>query len=113
MYKFNIDQFATPARIKHCIIKDVQGAKSKTYSEPDTEQISVNFKTYGGTEELHNGTLVILDTATVTTWYNPDIKAGDRIVLDDGSEWDIKNTPENLERRNQFMQFRVQRVGGY
>ena len=113
MYKFNIDQFATPARIKRCIIKDVQGAKSKTYSEPDTEQISINFKTYGGTEELHNGTLVILDTATVTTWYNPDIKAGDRIVLDDGSEWEIKNTPENLERRNQFMQFRVQRVGGY
>ena len=113
MYKYNVDQLATPAWIRTCTIKNVQGAKSKTYSEPGSEPIFVNFKSKGGTEAVHNGALVILDTATVTTWFNPDIKAGDRLVLDDGSEWDIKNTPENLERRNQYMQFTVQRVGGY
>ena len=43
------------------------------------ETIYINFKSYGGTESAVNGVISVIDTALITTWYRPDIKANCRI----------------------------------
>jgi hypothetical protein len=45
-------------------------------------------------------------------WFNPDIKAADRIKLQDGSCWEIISDPENIEMRNMYLKFKVQRQNG-
>jgi len=70
-------------------------------------------KTYGGTEKIINGVLVIEDTATIETWYRPDIKANCQIALDKDTVYDILGEPENINKRNQILKFKVKRhVGG-
>ena len=50
-----------------------------------------SFKTYGGTENMSNGVYTVFDT---------------------GEIWDVISNPENIDMRHQFMQFKVQKVGG-
>ena len=71
-----------------------------------------SFKTYGGTERDVNGVYSIEDTANIETWYRPDIKSDCRIKLETGEIYDIINEPEDIERRHQFMKFKVKRVKG-
>lgn len=72
-----------------------------------------SFKTYGGTETDVNGLHSILDTANIETWFRPDIKSDCRIArANDGAIFDIINEPENINMRNQFLKFKVQRVKG-
>lgn len=71
------------------------------------------FKTYGGTEKTVDGIYSISDTAVVETWYRPDIKSDCIIALaDTGEKFEILNEPENIDRRNQFLKFKVQRIKG-
>lgn len=111
MYKVNVDQFATHALLQPCIKESVVGGTKKTYSEEKSD-IVCNFKGKGGTEIVHNGVLTIIDTAEVTMRYQPDLKTGDRLILDDGSIYEVIGAPENIELRNQFLKLKVQRVGG-
>lgn len=70
-------------------------------------------RSYGGTEKELNGKLVILDTMTVECFYTPEITSADGLMLlDDGSKWEIMNNPEDIERRHQFLKFKIQRVVG-
>lgn len=79
----------------------------------DDPLIFANFKTKGGTETEVNGVYSILDTAQVVTWYRPDIKSDCRIVrLSDMAVFDIKNEPENVEERGQYLIMKVERVKG-
>lgn len=72
-----------------------------------------NFKTYGGTETTVNDRYVIKDTAHITMRYRPDVKSGCHIVrMSDGAVYEIKNEPENIEQRNQYLKFIVERVKG-
>lgn len=71
-----------------------------------------SFKTYGGTEKNVNGVYSIIDTANIETWYRPDIKSNCRIALETGEIYDIINEPEDINRRHQFLKFKVQRVKG-
>lgn len=72
-----------------------------------------NFKTYGGTERDVNGIYSIDDTAIIETWYRPDITADCRIgVSASGAVYAIIGEPENIELRNQYLKFKVQRVKG-
>lgn len=71
-----------------------------------------SFKTYGGTETTVNGLYSIEDTATVETWYRPDITAACRIATETGAIYEIINEPENVEMRNQTLIFKVKRVKG-
>lgn len=71
-----------------------------------------SFKTYGGTERDVNGVYSIEDTATIETWYRPDIKGNCRIAREDGATYDIIGEPENISMRNQFLKFKVRRVKG-
>ena len=104
--------YTVPAEILQPEYTTIKGVKKKTY--PDSgERINVSFKTYGGTESESNGIYTVLDTATVETWYRPDIKSECRIkVLLTGAIYEIIAEPENINMRNQFCKFKVQRVKG-
>lgn len=108
------EQMATPMRLQKRIVKTVHGAEMAEYKDADQEPVIMcNFKSKGGTEAIHNGQYIILDTATVQTWYRPDIKKGDRLILEqDGSAWDIKGNPENVEMRNRLLIIKLQNAGG-
>jgi hypothetical protein len=54
-----------------------------------------------------------MNTAVIDTWYNPNIKADCRIyIIETGETWEVKSEPENIEMRHQYMQFKVEKVGG-
>ena len=92
--------------------KTVNGVDKKDYPT-DGPLFFANFKSYGGTEKIVNDVFVIEDTWTIDTWYNPDFGKGDRIrFLDDGSVFEVLASPENINRRGQYMRFKVSRIGG-
>lgn len=75
--------------------------------------IFANFKTYGGTENIVDGILQVIETADICCWYRPDITSGCRIKrATDGAIFEILGDPENIEQRNQFLKFKVRRVKG-
>ena len=105
--------FATPVYLLKPKYVDKKGVSVKTFPEPTADDLLyVNFKTYGGTETTINGTYALLNTAVIETWYRPDIKADCRIRLMDGSNYDVKGKPENINMRNQFIKFKVEAVEG-
>ena len=108
------EQMTTPMRLQKRITKTVKGAEVADYKDAEQDPVIMCiFKSKGGTEAVHNGQYLIVDTATVQTWYRPDIKKGDRLIMEqDGSIWDIKGNPENVEMRNQLLILKVQNVGG-
>ena len=95
-------------------ITKVAGVRSKVIPElKDGFTIYGTFKTYGGTERTVDGLFTIEDTADVETWYRPDITSDCIIALaDTGAQYQIIDEPENINRRNQFLKFKVQRVKG-
>ena len=92
----------------------VQGVRKKVYPEPNGKDLFFgSFRTFQGTERDEDGIYTLLDTATVDTYYKPEIKADCAVYLPDtGETYEIIGKPENISMRNQYMQFRVQRVGG-
>lgn len=103
--------FLTPALILKGEYRKVNGVNVKTFTE--TDLIYVSAKSYGGTEREVNGKLVIEDTMVIETWYHPEITSTDAIkLLDDNSEWEILNSPEDIDRRHQFLKFKVRRIVG-
>lgn len=91
-----------------------KGVTTPSYpDEGEGIQLFCSFKTYGGSETTNNDVYTIVDTANVETWYRPDIKADCRIrVLSTGDVFEIINTPENIDMRNQFCKFKVQAIKG-
>lgn len=97
--------------------KYVNGKLKKEYSKPTevTEDMNIfgSFRTFGGTETNVNGVYTIINTAVIETWYRPDIKADCRIYIPDlNATYDIIQPPEDIERRHQYLKFKVQKVGG-
>lgn len=93
----------------------VKGVTKKIYPDPQSveEVFFGSFRTFGGTEQYSNEVYTILATATVDTWFNPEIKADCQIYLcDTGETYQIISQPENIDVRHQYMQFKVEKVGG-
>lgn len=89
----------------------VSGSPKVTHEPIKDPIVMCNFKTYGGTEKTANDLFVIYDTAIVTTWFRPDITSDCIIeVLQNGKKYEVKNDPENFGLRNQYMQFKVERI---
>lgn len=106
-----IDDLKIPVKVYKKNKINVKGKYQTTNIPIKDPIIMCNFKSYGGTEKEANDILVIYDTATVTTWFRPDIKSDCVIeVLDSGKFYEIKNDPENFGLRNQYMQFKVERI---
>lgn len=103
--------FNVPARILKGKYTKVNGVKVKTFT--DTDMIWVSAKSYGGSERVINDQVVIEDTIQIETWYRPDITSMDGLrLLDDGSEWEIVNHPEDIDRRHQWLKFKIRRMVG-
>lgn len=89
----------------------INGVNQTTFA--DGEIFYCAAKSYGGTEKTVNGVYVIEDTWVIDTWYNPAFGKGDKIrFLDDNTEYEILASPENINRRGQYMRFKVSRIGG-
>lgn len=103
--------FNVPAKILKAEYKKINGVNVKTFV--DSGVIFVSARSYGGTEKNINDQIVVEDTINIETWYRPDITSKDHLrLLDDDSEWEIVNHPENIERRNQWLKFKIKRVTG-
>lgn len=104
--------FNVPARILKGEYQKVNGVTVKKFKDGDF--IWVSAKSYGGTERNINDQIVIEDTINIETPYRPDIKSTDGLrLLDDKSEWEIINHPEDVERKHCLLKFKVKRyVGG-
>lgn len=98
---------STPAKLITVleVTASTGNTRKKQYVNPDdADTIIVGVKTFGGTEKIVNDRLVLEDTATVITWYRPDITAGCRLLfLDDNSLWEIIGRPEDIDRRHQYL----------
>ena len=93
----------------------VKGGTKKTFPDPSKVDSVFfgSFKTFGGTEHFSNDVFTIYNTATIECWYNPAIKADCEIyVCETGEIYQIISEPENINMRHQFMQFKVEKVGG-
>lgn len=109
-YKPNLP-FNVPAMLLKRTLTKVNGVNQESFTEKTMFFCSA--KSYGGTEKQVNGVTVIEDTWTVDTWFNPDFGKGDKIrFLDDGTEYEILASPENINRRGQYMRFKAVGIGG-
>lgn len=107
-----INNLDCPMRLLIPTYTKYNGVTKKTYPE-DGPLFFANFKSYGGTEQTVNDVYSIIDTATITTWFRPDIKSDCLIVrLEDGAKFEIINEPEDINFRHQFLIFKVKRVKG-
>lgn len=110
MYKPS-SSFNVPAMILKGRYVKVNGVKTKEFT--DGEVIFVSAKSYGGTERVINDQVIVEDTIEIETWYRPDITSIDGLrLLDDASEWEIVNHPEDIERRHQWLKFKIRRMVG-
>jgi hypothetical protein len=103
--------FNVPAMLLKRSMKKVNGVNQETFTEKTMFDCAA--KSYGGTEKVVNGVYVIEDTWQIDTWFNPAFDKGDRIrFLDDNTEYEILASPENINRRGQYMRFKVVRISG-
>lgn len=73
-----------------------------------------SFKSYGGTDVETNGILSVEDTATVKTWFRPDITSDCKIALAEQprKQYEIMGEPEDIEQRHKYLSFKVKRIKG-
>lgn len=92
----------------------VKGVTKKVFPDPkDASVFFGSFRTFGGTENMSNDVYTVFDTAVIDTWFNPSISSDCRIyICETGEIFDIITPPENIHMRHQYMQFKVQKVGG-
>lgn len=92
----------------------IKGVLKKTFPDPENAPLFYgSFRTFGGTESASNDIYTVIDTGTIDTWYRPDIKANCQIYLEQtGQAYEVIGDPENIGFRNQYMQFKVRKVGG-
>lgn len=106
-----IDELHTPVKLLIPTVDKYNGVETKMYPD-DGPLLFVNWKSFGGTENVVNGVMSVIDTAQITTWYRPDIAANCRLLRDDGKLYEIISEPENADLGNQFLVFKVERVKG-
>jgi hypothetical protein len=105
--------FSVPLLLLLPTITKSNGVPVKSFDDANGILIYGTFKTYGGTDQTVNGLYSVVDTAEIVTWYRPDITSNCVIALaDTGARYEIMGEPENIDRRNQFLKLKVQRVKG-
>lgn len=106
--------FSVPLLLLTPTYSKVNGVEKKTFPAIQSGTLFYgSFKSYGGTERDVNGVYSIEDTATVETWYMPEIKSNCRVaVAGTNAVYDILGEPENIDMRNQYLVFKLKRVKG-
>ena len=83
-----------------------------TYTESATVYFGT-FRTFGGTESVKDGLYSVIDTATLETWFTPDLKANCRVHLLESDElYEVVGTPEDIQKRHQYLKARLQAIKG-
>lgn len=102
--------FNVPFTLMVPTTKKVKGVATKTLSEG--RQFFGSIRTFGGKDAEIDGVYTVLETATVDTWYSPDIKSN-CVIRDDetGQMWEIIGAPDDIDRRHQYLQFKVKSYG--
>ena len=92
----------------------VKGVTKKVYKDPENSELFFgSFRTFNGTENFSNDVYTVISTGIVDTWYNPNIKTDCLVfICETGEKYQIISEPENINMRHQFMQFKVEKVGG-
>lgn len=92
----------------------IQGVTKKVFSDPETSELFYgSFRTFGGVENIQDNVYTLINTATIDTWYRPDIKADCRIyICETGQIYEVNGDPEDIEMRHQYLQIKVRKVGG-
>lgn len=99
----------TPAHVLKCEYVSNKGQNRKQYKENE-ETVFIAFSNFQGTENVTDGVITTIETATICAPFIPDLTNSDRIkLLDDNSEWEIINAPENWNMQNTHLVFKVQR----
>lgn len=108
MYKPK-EPFTTVLELLNPVYSTVKGVTKKTYAT--VGNINCLFKTYGGTESTVNDVYSLIDTASVETWFRPDITAASQLRL--GSKvYEVMGEPEDINQRHQYLKFKVRGVRG-
>lgn len=89
---------------------NIKGVVKKTYIKNEIP-FFCSFRTFGGSEKLVNDVIVVENTGTLETWYDPSIKADCQVEID-GQVYEILGTPENINMRNQYMVLKVRAIKG-
>lgn len=103
-------RFDTRVTLLIPIIKTYNGVSTTVYPASGPA-IWCSFRSFGGTETAVNGVYSVEKTAVVETWYNSSIRSDCQIRLD-GFVYEILGEPEDINRRHQFMRFKVRHIGG-
>lgn len=104
--------FSVPFQISSPTITTVKGVPTKTYTPSQTVYFGT-FRTFGGTESVKDGLYSVINTATLETWFTPELKANCRVhILQTDEVYEVVGTPENIQLRNQYMKARLQAVEG-
>ena len=104
--------FNVPFKILSLTKTFVKGVNKQTYVESE-DIYMCSAKAWVGSTKTINNVVTEEDTLTVDTWFIPTLKKNDRIILlDDNSIWELMTAPENINRRNQYMRFKVVRYYG-
>ena len=106
--------FSTAMKLLKPVETKVKGVVKKVYSDPeDSDLIYGSFRTFGGTETNVDGLYTIQNTGNIETWFRPDIKSDCRIyIIQTGEVYDVIGQPENINMRNQYLKFKVEKTGG-
>lgn len=91
--------------------KTAKGSTKKIYPNKGI-LIMCTFRSFGGTEVVKNDVITVEDTAIVETWFRPDIKADCILKDEEGISYEILGTPENINKRNQFLRFKIKAKRG-
>ncbi|MBR6503056.1 MAG: head-tail adaptor protein [Clostridia bacterium] len=102
--------FNVPGQYFKCTETMVKGTLKKVYDEIGTT-FYCSFRSFGGTERENNGITVVEDTATIETWYDPNLTTNCKVVIG-GVNYEILGTPENVAMRNKWLRFKVRAIRG-
>lgn len=102
--------FNVPGLYYTCTEKMVKGSLVKQYAETG-KTFYCSFRSFGGTESNVNGVTVVENTATIETWFDPNIRANCRIVIA-GVTYELLTEPENIAMRNKWLRFKIRAIRG-
>lgn len=109
MIKIN-KPFRTPFTLCRTESVNINGVEKEKYIPLGV--IYCSCKSYGGTEKQIAGLYAIEDTIVIQTYYRDDITAYSVFIDNHGEYWKPYATPENIEMRNKFLQFKIKRITG-
>lgn len=98
------EPFTTTAELFNPTYENVQGVNKKKYKSSGILQCL--FKTYGGTEVNINNVYGVIDTATIETWFRPDITSASLLKIGNKS-YEVVGEPEDINQRHKYIKMKV------